>query len=147
MSDECYAFILLSDEKWWKRLCESNRDNGETRIFVRRNRVGPVSAEKLLFYVKRPLMQIRGVADFVERLSGNYEELWSLHGKETCLRDFKEYVNFLGGRENVTFIRFKNLREFETPISMDVIRKVLGVQKIPRNGKYINRETANQLIT
>ncbi|MGB9713502.1 MAG: hypothetical protein ACPLZC_00830 [Candidatus Bathyarchaeales archaeon] len=147
MSDECYAFILLSDEKWWKRLCESNRVSGETRIFVRRNRVGPVSAEKLLFYVKRPLMQIRGVADFVERLSGNYKELWSLYGDETCLKDFKEYVKFLGGRENVTFIRFKNLREFEAPISMDVIRRVLGVQKIPRNGKYINRETANQLIT
>jgi predicted transcriptional regulator len=147
VSDECYAFILLSDEKWWKRLCESNRGNGKAQIFVRRNRVGPVSAEKLLFYVKRPLMQIRGVADFVERLSGNYKELWGLHGDETCLKDFKEYINFLGGRENVTFIRFKNLRELETPIPIDVIRRVLGIQKIPRNGKYINRETANQLIT
>ncbi|MGQ9624052.1 MAG: hypothetical protein ACUVUF_01555 [Candidatus Bathycorpusculaceae bacterium] len=147
MSDERYGFILLSDEKWWKRLCESNRDSDKTQIFVRRNRVGPVSVEKLLFYVKRPLMQIRGVADFVERLSGNYKELWDLYGDETCLKDFKEYANFLGGREYATFIKFKNFHEFEAPIAMDVIRRVLGVKKIPRNGKYINRETANQLIT
>jgi predicted transcriptional regulator len=147
MSDERYGFILLSDEKWWKRLCESIRDNDKTQIFVRRNRVGPVAVEKLLFYVKRPLMQIRGVADFVERLSGNYKELWDLYGDGTCLKDFKEYANFLGGREHATFIRFKNFRELEPPIPMDVIRRVLGVKKIPRNGKYINRETANQLIT
>jgi predicted transcriptional regulator len=147
MSDGRYAFVLLSDEKWWKRLCESNIDDDKTRIFVRRNRVGPVAVEKLLFYVKRPLMQIRGSADFVERLSGNYRELWDLYGGETCLKDFKEYVNFLGGREHATFIRFKNFRELEVPISMDVIKKILGVQIIPRNGKYINRETANQLLT
>jgi predicted transcriptional regulator len=145
--DEHYAFILLSDAKWWKRLCESVEDSGKTRIFVRRNLVGPVAVQKLLFYVKRPLMQIRGVADFVERLSGNYKELWDLYGGETCLNDFKEYVNFLEGRENATFIRFKNFRELAVPVSLDVIRRVIGIRNIPRNGKYINRETANQLIT
>lgn len=145
MLDEHYAFILLSDEKWWNRLCERTRSYSQTHVFVRRSLVGPLEAEKLLFYVKRPIMQIRGVSDFIERLAGNYKELWKKYGGETCLKTFNEYVDFLQGRENATFIRFKNFRELESPIPMKVISEVLGVLKIPRGGKYINRETANQL--
>jgi len=144
--DAHYAFILLSDEKWWKRLCERHRSGNQTHTFVRRSRVGPIETGKLLFYVKRPIKQIRGVADFIERLSGNHKELWNSYGSETCLRSFEEYVNFLQGREAVTFIRFRNFREVENPVPMEVVNKVLGVLKIPRGGKYITRETANQLI-
>jgi len=145
LPNECYAYILISDEKWWNRLCERNRNNNEIRVFVRRNRVGPLKTEKLLFYVKKPIMQIRGVADFVERLAGDYKELWNMYGDETYLETFDEYVSFLKGRKTVTFIRFTNFHEFDNPVSMKVISKVLGVPTIPRGGKYLNRETANQL--
>ena len=145
MPNECYAYILISDEKWWNRLCERNRNNNEIRVFVRRNRVGPLKTEKLLFYVKKPIMQIRGVADFVERLAGDYKELWNMYGDESYLETFDEYVSFLKGRKTVTFIRFTNFRELDGPVSMKVIRKVLGVLTMPRGGKYLNRETANQL--
>lgn len=145
MQNECYAYILISDEKWWNRLCERNRNNNEIRVFVRRNRVGPLKTEKLLFYVKKPIMQIRGVADFVERLAGDYKELWNMYGDESYLETFGEYVSFLKGRKTVTFIRFSNFRELDSPVSMKVISKVLGVLTIPRGGKYLNRETANQL--
>lgn len=145
MPNECYAYILISDEKWWNRLCERNRNNNEIRVFVRRNRVGPLKTEKLLFYVKKPIMQIRGVADFVERLAGDYKELWNMYGDESYLETFDEYVSFLKGRKTVTFIRFSNFRELDSRVSMKVISKVLGVPTIPRGGKYLNRETANQL--
>ena len=145
MQNECYAYILISDEKWWNRLCERNRNINEIRVFVRRNRVGPLKTEKLLFYVKKPIMQIRGVADFVERLAGDYTELWNMYGDESYLETFGEYVSFLKGRKTVTFIRFSNFRELDCPVSMKVISKVLGVLTIPRGGKYLNRETANQL--
>lgn len=145
MQNECYAYILISDEKWWNRLCERNRNNNEIRVFVRRNRVGPLKTEKLLFYVKKPIMQIRGVADFVERLAGDYKELWNMYGDESYLETFDEYVSFLKGRKTVTFIRFSNFRELDSRVSMKVISKVLGVPTIPRGGKYLNRETANQL--
>jgi len=144
--DAHYAFILLSDEKWWKRLCERNRNGNQIHAFVRTSRVGPLKTEKLFFYVKRPVMQIRGVADFIERLSGNYKELWFSYGNATCLKTFDEYITFLRGRETVTFIRFKNFCELDNPIPMEVIKKILDVLRIPRNGKYINRETANQLM-
>jgi len=144
--DAHYAFILLSDEKWWKRLCDRHRSGNQTHAFVRRSRVGPVETEKLLFYVKRPIKEIRGAADFIERLSGNYKELWDSYGSETCLRTFEEYTSFLQGREAVTFIRFRNFRELENPVPMEVINKFLDVLKIPRGGKYINHETANRLM-
>jgi len=145
LPNECYAYILISDEKWWNRLCERNRNNNGTRVFVRRNRVGPLKTQKLFFYVKKPIMQIRGVADFIERLAGDYKELWNMYGDESYLETFGEYVSFLKGRKTVTFIRFSNFRELDSPVSMKVIRKVLGVLTIPRGGKYLNRETANQL--
>ncbi|MEM2936934.1 MAG: hypothetical protein QXJ63_00110 [Candidatus Bathyarchaeia archaeon] len=145
MLDEHYGFILLSDEKWWNRLCERSRSGHETHAFVRRSLVGPKETQKLLFYVKRPLTQIRGVADFIERLAGDYKELWVKYGGETCLKSFEEYLDFLQGRRKATFIRFKNFREFEVPVSMEAIAKVLGILRVPRGGKYINREMVNQL--
>jgi predicted transcriptional regulator len=143
LPNECYAYILIFDEKWWNRLCERN-SNG-IRVFVRRNRVGPLRTQKLLFYVKKPIMQIRGVADFIERLAGDYKELWNMYGDETYLKTFDEYVGFLKGRKIATFIRFMNFHELDSPVSMKVISKVLGVLTMPRGGKYLNRETANQL--
>lgn len=145
MLDEHYGFILLSDEKWWDRLCERSSSNSQTHAFVRRNLVGPLETCKLLFYVKRPAMQIRGIADFIERVVGNYEELWSKYGSETCLKSFEDYLDFLHGNRLVTFIRFTNFCVFEAPISMEKIKRVLGVLRIPRGGKYINREMLNQL--
>jgi len=143
LPNECYAYILISDEKWWNRLCE-RKSNG-IRVFVRRNRVGPLRTQKLFFYVKKPIMEIRGVAGFIERLVGDYKELWNIYGDESYLRTFDEYVSFLKGRKTATFIRFTNFLELDSPVSMKVIRKVLGVLTMPRGGKYLNRETANQL--
>lgn len=145
MVDEHYGFILLSDEKWWNRLCERSRGGNQTHSFVRRSLVGPVETKKLLFYVIRPAMQIRGIADFTERVAGDYKELWSKYGSETCLKSFEDYLDFLQGKSKVAFIRFTNFRVFEVPVSMETITKVLGVLRVPRGGKYINREMVNQL--
>ncbi|MEM3641162.1 MAG: hypothetical protein QXH37_04510 [Candidatus Bathyarchaeia archaeon] len=145
LSDEHYAYILISDEKWWNRLCERSRCGKKIHAFVRKNHVGPVEAKRLLFYVKCPVMQIRGVADFIERLIGDYEELWNEYGGETCLESFNEYLSFLQGRRKVTFIRFTNFRELKSPVSIEAAGRLLCLAKMPRGGKYINHELANQL--
>ena len=146
MTKKNYGFILISDRKWWNRLCERKRKGFQIHTFIRRNLVGPVETEKLLFYVKRPLMQIRGAADFIERVAGDYKELWDKYGSETCLKSFNEYLRFLQGRRKVTFIRFTNLLELAAPISLKTLKKVLHVSKMPRGGKYISQETVNKLI-
>lgn len=145
--DERYGFVLISNVKWWEKICERARGGHSVHAFVRRNLVGPLYAEKLLFYVKKPFMQIRGLADFVERAAGDAEELWGKYGGETCLDSFESYLKLLGGREKATFIRFKNFHELEPPISAETLKKVLSLPKIPRGGWYLSREALNQLIT
>ncbi|MEM1565553.1 MAG: hypothetical protein QW510_00480 [Candidatus Bathyarchaeia archaeon] len=146
MSGERYGFVLISDVKWWEKLCQRTKSGHNVHAFVRRSLVGPIYAEKLLFYVKRPLMQIRGLADFVERVAGDAEKLWNMYGRETCLDSFESYIKFLEGKEKATFIRFTNFRELESPISAEVLKKFLGISKIPRGGWYISREALNQFI-
>jgi len=143
---ERYAFILLSNEKFWNQLCRQNRAGKVLHAFVRRGKVGPKKAELLLFYVNCPAKQIRGVAEFIERITGDADDLWNAYGNESCLKSYEEYMNFLQGRPKATFIRFKNLRELPVPIPASVISKVTGISRMPRSGKYINKKTANKLI-
>jgi predicted transcriptional regulator len=146
VKSERYAFILISDEKYWNKLCEHNRVSKGVHAFVRKNQVAPLEAQKLLFYVKRPIMQIRGVADFIERLTGDREELWRKYGAESCFESLDEYRAFAKGREKMTFVRFKNFMEFESPQSTETIRIILGSLQGFR-GRYVNPDTAKQLIT
>jgi predicted transcriptional regulator len=146
MKNKRYAFILIADEKYWNRLRERSRADREVHAFVRKNQVGPREAQALLFYVKKPVMQIRGVAEFIERLTGDREELWRKHGAESCFESFDEYVAFAQGREKMTVVRFKNFTELENPTPTEVIRSVLGSLQGFR-GKYVSLETAKQLTT
>lgn len=146
MKSERYAFILIADKKYWQRLCERNKAGSDTHVFVRKNKVGPISTKKLLFYVKKPVMQIRGVADFVERLTGKPEELWRSYGSESCFDSFEELCEFTQGRKIVTFLRFRNFFELENPKSAKAIRSILGSLQGFRGG-YVDSTTAGQLIT
>jgi predicted transcriptional regulator len=146
MKTDRYAFILVTDEKYWSKLSKRSATNETVHAFVRRNQVAPKSAEKLLFYVKKPVMQIRGTADFLERVTGPSEELWTKHGTETCFESFEEYCNFAQGRLEMTFVRFKNFAELENPKSTEITRKILGSLHGFR-GKYVTLETAEQLTT
>jgi len=141
-----YAFILVADEKYWNKLCKSNKTSGGTHAFVRKNQVAPKNAHKLLFYVKKPVMQIRGVADFTERVTGDSEKLWREYGAESCFETFEEYCAFTQGRTMMTFVRFKNFTELKNPNITETIRSILGSLQGFR-GKYVNLETAKQLAT
>jgi predicted transcriptional regulator len=146
MKTDRYAFILVSDEKYWTKLSERSKTNKGIYAFVRKNQVGPKAAEKLFFYVKKPIMRVLGTADFIERLTGPAEELWAEHGGETCFQSLEEYFGFAQGRLEMTFVRFKNFMEIENPKPTESIRAVLGSLHGFR-GKYVTLETANQLIT
>jgi len=143
---ERYAFILLNIEKFWNRLRNRNRAGKTVHVFVRRGLVGPKNAELLLFYVTHPHKEIRGVGEFIERITGDAKDLWKTYGHESLLRSYEEYMDFMQGRRKATFIRFKNLRELPTPVPANVISQVTGTTRMPRMGKYITKEMVHQLV-
>ena len=145
MASERYAYILTVDEKYWNRLRQRNSAHSGIHVFIRRNQVAPKQVQLLLFYVTRK-KQVLGTADFVERLTGNYEELWEKFGSESCFESFDEYKQFTGGREMMTFIRFSNFNEIANPEPKEELAKVLGSLHRFGVGKYLDRETAMQLV-
>jgi predicted transcriptional regulator len=146
MKLERYAFILIADEKYWNLLRERNRASSGTYAFVRRSKVAPKSAQKLLFYVKKPVMQIKGIGDFVERVTGDSGELWRKHGNESCFETFEDYQNFTQGRMTMTFVRFRNFVEIENPKTKEATRSILGSLQGFR-GRYVDLATTKQLVT
>ena len=143
---ERYAYVLLNIEKYWNRLCAQNRTGKNVHAFVRRGLVGPKKTKLLLFYVTYPHKEIRGVGDFIERITGDANDLWNTYGQESLLESYAEYMDFLQGRAKATFIRFKNLRVLASPISASVISQVMGISTMTRMGKYITEEMAHRLI-
>ncbi len=82
-------------------------------------------------------MQVLGTADFIERATGNSEELWEKYGSESCFENIDEYRAFTEERERMTFIRFRNFREIENPKPTEIMRSILGSLQGFR-GKYVN---------
>jgi predicted transcriptional regulator len=142
-----YAFIVLNLEKFWKRLCSQNRAGKQAHAFVRRGVVGPKNAKLLFFYVTHPHKDIRGHADFVERVTGDAEDLWESLGHESLLSSYDEYQDFLQGRKKATFIRFRNLRELPIPITTKVLSQVIGKERMPQMGLYLTERMAHRLIS
>jgi len=142
---ERYAYILMIKEKWWNEFCRLNRLSKTTRSYVQGGRAPPKNTELLFFYVVKPIGEIQGYAEFIERKVGKLEALWEEYGRESCL-SYEEYDDLMRGRLNVTFIRFENLWEASKPIPLSNILMLLGVNRMPRRGLYIGKETADKLI-
>jgi predicted transcriptional regulator len=144
---EHYAYLVLEAEKWWNRRCNQKNAGKMVQAFVRQGKVGPLSAELLLFYVKHPVREIRGTAEFVERIVGNADELWNKYGVETVFESYDEYKEFLDGREKTTFIRFKNLQELTHTITGKfLLEKIGGGSMLPRSGRYLSKEMTSVLV-
>lgn len=144
---ERHAYILINDKKWWNRRLSQNRAGKKIHAFVRRGAVGPKSAQFVLFYVKHPIREIRGVGEFIERIKGEADELWNNFGQETVFKSYEEYMEFLQGRTKITFIRLKNIRELSAPISLQTVLGMLGVSRMPRGGKYISKEVFEKILS
>jgi predicted transcriptional regulator len=144
---EHYAYVLLEAGKWWSRRCSQSKMGKTQQAFVRRGKVGPINAEQLFFYVKHPVREIRGKAEFVERVVGNADELWNKYGAETVFESYNEYIEFVDGREDITLIRFKNLQELTQPVSAKAFLERIGAcSMLSRTGKYINKELAAMFV-
>jgi predicted transcriptional regulator len=143
---ERYAYILNTTEKFWNRRRIINKSGKSLHSFVRKNTVGPKNPKLIIFYLKHPVREIRGYGEFVERVIGQVDDMWKTYGTETVFESIEEYMDFMKGRKKATFIRFRNLRELPTPIPFGLLSKIADINRMPRNGKYLQEETANKLV-
>jgi len=141
-----YAYILINAEKWWNRRLSQNKAGKTIHAFVRREIVGPKNARYVLFYLKRPISEIRGIGEFIERKTGDVDELWNNYGHETVFKSYEEYLEFLQGRTKTTFIRLRNMRELSAPIPLKTVSGILNVSRMSRNGRYLNKETFEKIV-
>lgn len=144
---ERYAFIIMIKDKWWQEFCRLRRNGKQVQSYVGGMRAPPRNASLLIFYVSKPIGEIAGYAEFIERKVGKPEELWREHGSESVLSSEEQYFEFVKDKPSVSFIRFKNLHEAAKPIPLNNILMLLGVNRLARGGFYIDREVAEKMIT
>jgi predicted transcriptional regulator len=143
---EKYAFVMMIQDEWWREFV-NNLDRGkQVHSYVRRGLAPPEKSSMILFYVTKPAGEMAGHAEFVERITGNTDELWNRHGQETVLNSKEKYEEFIGDKRKVSFIRFKNLHVAANPTRLNNILMLLGKKRLSRKGFYIDKETADKLI-
>jgi predicted transcriptional regulator len=99
-----------------------------------------------MFYVTKPVGEVAGYAEFVERKAGDSEALWKAHGRESVLSSKEEFEEFVRDRKKVSFVRFKNLREAAKPISLNNLLLLLGMKRLGRGGFFVDKETSEKMI-
>jgi predicted transcriptional regulator len=144
---EDYAFIIMIKDKWWREFCRFAIEGRKVHSYVQGGWAPPKSASLMFFYVAKPVRQIAGYADFIERKVGEARALWKEHGSESVLSSEGKYLEFVKDKERVSFIRFKNLREAAEPIPLSNVLTLLGMKRLSRKGFYVEKETADKLLT
>jgi len=144
---ERYAFVMMVREKWWVEFCRRSQEAKKVHSFVIRGAAPPKSASLVLFYVTKPVRAIAGYAQFVDRVLGNPQELWSRFGDESVLGSKARYEEFVGDASEVSFVRFKNLNVSVNPVSLSRLFILLGVKRLSRKGFYVNKELCDTLIS
>ena len=143
---EKHSFIMMIQEKWWREFCRYNHDGRKVHSYVQKGLAPPKDASLIFFYVTKPMGEIAGHAEFIERKIGDAKEVWEEYGGESVLGSKGKYMEFLGGAQKASFIRFENLREAEQPIPLNNILMLLGVKRLSRKGFYVNKEIADKLL-
>lgn len=142
-----YAFIIMIKEKWWNRFLSDRHEGKQMQSYVQKGVGSPKNASVILFYVTKPVAEIAGQAEFVQREVGDTTEMWEKHGGESVLKSQQEYRDLVGDRPQVSFIRFRNLREATHAIPLAYVLMLLDARRLSRRGFYVNKEIADKLTT
>jgi len=144
---EKHAFVMMIRDKWWREFRSRNHKGKKIHAYVQGGWAPPKNAFLIFFYVTKPVGEIASYAEFIERKVGEAEELWKEHGDESVLGSKEQYFEFVRGKQRVSFIRFKNLQEASRPIPLNNILMLLGVKRLSRKGFYVDKKTADKLLT
>lgn len=144
--EEKYAFVLMIKDKWWQEFRNQHHKGKQIQSYVQGGWAPPKNTSLIFFYVTKPVAEVAGYAEFIERKTGDVEKLWKAHGSESVLNSWESYSEFIKDKPRVSFIRFKNLQEAAKPISLNNFLMFLGVTRLARGGFYIDKATAEKLI-
>jgi predicted transcriptional regulator len=143
---EKYAFVIMVKEKWWREFRRLHHKGKQIQSYVQGGWAPPKDTSLIFFYVSKPVGEIAGYAEFIERKVGDAESIWNEHGNESVLQTKEKYEEFICDKQRVSFIRFKNLQEATNPIPLSNVLMLLGANRLSRKGFYIKKETADKLI-
>jgi len=144
---EKYAFVMMIKEKWWNEFCDNNRQGKKIHSYIQKGAAPPKDARLVLFYVTKPVGEIAGYAELIERKVGNADELWEKYGQESVLKTGKQFEEFIMEKQKVSFIRFNKLYEATKPVPLNNVLVLLGMKRLSRKGFYINKEITHTLLT
>jgi predicted transcriptional regulator len=144
---ERYGFVMMVREKWWIEFRRRLREGKEVHSFVIRGAGPPKGTEVILFYVTKPVRAIAGYAHYIERIVGNPQDLWSMHGDESVLGSKLRYEEFVGSAAEVSFVRFKDLNVAVNPVPLSRLLMFLGVKRLSRKGFYVDKDMSDRLIS
>jgi predicted transcriptional regulator len=145
---EKHAFVIMIKDGFWRSFCDLNRNGKKRFSYVQRGGwAPPKNASQIFFYVTKPVSQMAGYADFIERKVGDANSVWSEHGDESVLKSKRQYEEFVRDNQNVAFVRFKNLHEASNPVPFASVCVLLRKDRLSRRGFYIDKETADKLVT
>jgi len=138
---------MMIQERWWVEF-RWRLEKGEiNHSFVLRGAAPPKNTHIILFYATLPVQEMIGYARFIERRFGEPHEIWRTYGGESVLGSLEEYEKFIGSVRQVSFVRFKDLHVAVNPISLKTLLMPLGVKRLSRKGFYVDKETAERLIS
>ena len=104
MNSGKYAFVIMIQEKWWQEFLRKNNRGIQTQSYIRLGAAPPKEASVLLFYVTKPVGEMAGYAEFIERILGEPEEMWKQHGRESVLSLKEHYDEFVRDSHHISFM-------------------------------------------
>jgi len=143
--DGKYAFVIMIQDRWWREFLRRKQQGKRTHSYVQKGLAPPKYGSVILFYVTKPVGEMAGYAEFIERQAGNAEKMWEEYGHESVLKSKEQFEEFIGGRSEASFIRFKNLNKASKPIPLTNLLVLLSVKRLSRRGFYVDRKTADKL--
>jgi predicted transcriptional regulator len=142
-----YAFVLMTKEKWWNRFVADNHHGKRKQSYVQKGAAPPRNTQLILFYVSKPMGEIAGHAEFIERIVDEPTKVWEKYGEESVLRSEREYREFLGDLHKVSFIRFQDLVEAKSGLPLVDVLALLDKRRLSRKGFYVGKETAEKIVS
>ncbi|MEM3730518.1 MAG: hypothetical protein QW667_03325 [Candidatus Bathyarchaeia archaeon] len=141
-----YAYVMMIKDVWWQEFCRLRHKGKEVQSYVQSGYAAPTNASLIFFYVTKPVAEVAGYAEFIERKVGNAKDLWEKYGHESVLSSKEKFFDFVKDARRVSFVRFKNLEKASKPIPLNNFLMLLGVKRLARGGFYVNKETAERMI-